>query len=81
MREGNANPTVAQQLDRLKSNIVVANKELTHRNRDTNIYDKMQKDYEYDMKKLGAQWQHDRNMATLKHNLTMREIAAEKETP
>lgn len=81
MREGNANPTVAQQLDRLKSNIVVANKELTHRNRDANIYDKMQKDYEYDMKKLGAQWQHDRNMATLKHNLTMREIAAEKETP
>ena len=55
MREGNANPTIAQQLDRLKSNIVVANKELTHRNRDANIYDKMQKDYEYDMKKLGAQ--------------------------
>ena len=68
MREGNANPTVAQQLDRLKSNIVVANKELTHRNRNANDYTMLDKKFSQDLKKLAIQHAYDKEMEDLKFN-------------
>lgn len=68
IREGNANPTVAQQLDRLKSNIVVANKELTHRNRNVNDYTMLDKKFAQDLKKLAIQHAYDKEMEDIKFN-------------